>query len=261
MARKAQKERDDNHEELESYLTDKFNVEIYDDLIEGDNVELFEPLAFLKLLYAQYEFVKVNKEKPLTVIKSFSKLKLTDHQKWYLLDKVAEFIEDENSSVYPAEDEQLDICRTRIEKERDRVAKALPLEQRAKRQSAQEDRFEGEVKPHLKTLPDKKAKIEYLLEVKTEYEQTAFKPGELMDWDSGGEPSFAEKCELEIQKLKQQMALEKPIRRQSDSQSETEATKRNPEFTTARQVLAIHYLLKCLELDFIQLSRESKAGK
>ena len=120
-----QNKKDDDNEELESYLTDKLNIEIYDGLTEGENAGLFEPLAFFKLLYAQYELIQANKEKPLTVIKSFNTLNLTDHQKWYLLDKVAEFIRDENNTASFAEDEQLNICRTRIAKERDRVAEAL----------------------------------------------------------------------------------------------------------------------------------------
>ncbi len=247
MARKPKNKKDDDNEELESYLTDKFNVEIYDGLTEGANAGLFEPLAFFKLLYAQYEIVQANKEKPLTVIKSFSTLNITDHQKWYLLDKLAEFIEDENNTgYYFAEDEQLDICRTRIEKERDRVAEALPLEQRAKRQPARERQFdfEGKVKPFLETLLDRKARIEYLYEVKTEYEQT-FSNDPNFSWPTS-EPSFGEKCELEIQKLKQQMALER--KPQAESRTETEAAKHNPEFTTARQVLAVHYLLQYVKV-------------
>lgn len=103
------------------------------------------------------------------------------------------------------------------------------------------DRFDfAKVKQHLKTLPDAKAKIIYLLEEETEFKQT-FSTDPMFDWPSG-EPSFNEKCELEIQKLKQQMALEGLGRKQRDSQSET--IQRNPEFTTARQVLAVHYLLR-----------------
>lgn len=107
------------------------------------------------------------------------------------------------------------------------------------------DRFDfAKVKQHLKTLPDAKAKIIYLLEEKTEFAQK-FSTNPMFDWPSN-EPSFSEKCELEIQKLRQQMALEKPSRKQSDSSSE--AIQRNADFTTARQVLAVYYLLRYVKV-------------
>jgi hypothetical protein len=60
---------------------------------------------------------------------------------------------------------------------------------------------------------------------------------------------FDEKCDLEIKKLEKLMALERPRRIQKEPQDESEAVTRNPDFTTARQVLAIHYLLKYSKAD------------
>jgi len=59
----------------------------------------------------------------------------------------------------------------------------------------------NETQKHLKTLPDTKAKIKYLIEQKTEYEQ---QDGFIFEFS----PTFAEKCELEIKKLKSLAELE-----------------------------------------------------
>ncbi len=143
-------------------------------------------------------------------------------------------------------DSQLGICHTFIHKEYARLNDELfEFPSDTETQEPEENRFNfKDVKQHIETLPDAKAKLTYLLEVKTEYEQTLSKFA--FGWDLGGEPSFAEKCELEIQKLKQLMALEKPIRKQLDPQPENQVIKRNSDFTTARQVLAVHYLLNHL---------------
>ncbi|MFP5265563.1 MAG: hypothetical protein ACLGJB_27050 [Blastocatellia bacterium] len=93
------------------------------------------------------------------------------------------------------------------------------------------------VKQHLETLPDTKARIQYLIERKTEYEQQGIV-------DQPQYERFDQKCDLEIKKLEKLMALEILSESRKEPQAESEAVTRNPEFTTARQVLAIHYLLQ-----------------
>jgi hypothetical protein len=234
---------------VEPYLTSESDLDIYEDLTEGENVGLFEPLEFFNLLYGQYEFVKDNKEKPLTVIDSLKKLKYNDKQKWFLLYHLCELIEEDEGND---KDTRLKLCRTRIEKERDRLEEKLSPENKIKQPLAEVGKFDfrGVVKPHLETLPDRKARIAYLYEVKTEYEQTVD-----IDLDM---PTFGEKCELEIQKLKQLMALERHGEKQGVSPSEAKSTRRNSEFTTARQVLAVHYLLqyiKALNVNKTEIAR------
>ena len=60
-----------------------------------------------------------------------------------------------------------------------------------------------QVKKHLNTLPDTKAKINYLIEIKTEYLQNK----DEFEWDMG--TTFDEKCQLEIDKIKHQLQLDK----------------------------------------------------
>jgi hypothetical protein len=240
MARRSPKKgTNKNSEELEGYLTNKLNLDIYTDLTEGDWANVFEPLEFFHLLYTQFEFVKNNKSKPLSVVKSINELSLNDTQKNALLYYLEDVIGNENGRADKGKDTQLEICRTFISKECNRIAEQLGDEsdERVREDISPTDakKFDfGEVKKHLETLPDTKEKIKFLLEIKTENQQ-------MVQFDFNI-PSFAEKCELEIQKLKQQMALEKANR--SPAESHSESIKRNPEFTTARQVLAVHYLLR-----------------
>jgi len=108
----------------------------------------------------------------------------------------------------------------------------------------------GGLHKQLEQLPSIREKLKYIYELKTEFEQLhattlCWLPGDCLNSDLRTK-RFADYCDLEIQKLERIDALER--RPQIEAQNEVEATKRNPEFTTARQVLAIHYLLKCLEV-------------
>lgn len=58
-------------------------------------------------------------------------------------------------------------------------------------------------KKHIETLPDTKAKIKYLIEQKTKYNQQD-------GWNFDMSPTFADKCELEIKQLKDIAAIETP---------------------------------------------------
>jgi hypothetical protein len=222
-------------EQLESYLTNDFHLEIYEELTDGDRVGLFEPLEFFDLLYSQYKSVKDNKTKPLTVIKTLKQLKLTDKQRHCLFYYLNALIQKVNSSGGEGRDKQLEICASFIEKEIYNLEEVLADE--AEAQPAKENRFDfDKVKQHLETLPDTESKLKYLVEIQTEYEQ------EESSFFRNPFDRFSEKCELEIAKLNQLMILERP--KSSQTGAETDSTNRNPEYTTARQVLATYFLLE-----------------
>ena len=62
--------------DIEEYLNNDFNLEIFKDLTENKDWQgTFEPLEFLNLIYEQFEIVNANKEKPLTVVKHLFGLK------------------------------------------------------------------------------------------------------------------------------------------------------------------------------------------
>ncbi len=247
----AKRKGQDRNEELESYLTDDFNVEIYDELIEGNEQGLFEPLEFFRLLYAQHEFVKANKAKPLTVIKHLTGLKLTDDQKWFLLDRLSSLFRKENHIIYPSNetgyialDKQLEVCCDRINKEISKLEESL-FEQEPETDSLKEKFDFNRVKQHIESLPDLKAKIKYLTEISTEYQQQD-------DFFDLARVPFDDKCKLEMLKLLRLENFEKTLKPKTDSQarlkadaqSRDEVSPRNREFTMARQTLAMYFLLQ-----------------
>ena len=72
----------------------------------------------------------------------------------------------------------------------------------------------AEVKEHLEKIPDTKNQIEFLIKTKTDYQQ--YMAGREkkeprwdweLDWDRIIDKAFAEKCDLEINKLKETLAL------------------------------------------------------
>jgi hypothetical protein len=227
-------------ESVESYLTNDFNLEIYESLTDGDNTGMFEPLEFFKLLYAQYEAVKASKSKPLTVVKKISQLKLTDEQRYCLLDYMSSLIYKENGSGDKSKDKQLGICATFIQKEIHKLEGKLFSDSKAESRLS-EDRFDfDKMKLHLETLTDIKAKIKYLIEIKTEYQQQDVLTQIQGDW-------FDDKCDKEIKKLKKLMALDSSDKTQSEAQGQP--VNHSPEHTTARQVLAIYFLLQYTKTD------------
>jgi hypothetical protein len=63
------------------------------------------------------------------------------------------------------------------------------------------------VKKHIEALPDAKAKIKYLIEIKTDYKQNTH------DWDAweyNKGNTFDAKCDLEIKKINNLLSLEQP---------------------------------------------------
>lgn len=92
------------------------------------------------------------------------------------------------------------------------------------------------VKHHLKTLSDHTAKIAYLFDIKTEYLQQSTN----LQLKFIG---FDHQCNWEIERLEKLAALGESSKGIDETQLEDVAGRRNLEFTTARQVLAIHYLL------------------
>lgn len=233
----AKRKGQDQTAELESYLTEELNLKIYNDLTDGDDVGLFEPLEFFNLFYAQYESIKANKLKPLTVIKSLKRLNLTDQQQYFLFYYLSELIESRGG------DPQLAICGKFIRKEFDRLDDELyefpeeSEEDEAKKRESDVDEW-AKVKQHLLILPDTSARIKYLLEVKTEYQQC-----DQWGLDLHG---FVRKCELEIEKLGRQQALEVL---DVTATREGNNDRRSKGGTQYQNLLALHYLLQFLEAE------------
>lgn len=190
--------------DIEEYLNNDFNIEIFEDLTENEDWQgTFEPLEFLNLLYEQFEIVNANKEKPLSVVKHLFGLKLEQINLYFLLHYLERRIFDSVNIEYgDFEDEQLIICRNFIKKEYDK----LKAELYPKTEPEKENKYDFQkVKQHIETLTTTKDKIKYLIEIKTDYRQNTD------GWDvcayNEGRP-FDAKCDMEIDKLQRLFKLE-----------------------------------------------------
>lgn len=100
------------------------------------------------------------------------------------------------------------------------------------------DRYETEVKPQLDALPNNAAKVSYLkrliFEIELEEGGDSFKV--FLQWDD-----FYNKCQ---EALKEYEPLARIETEKEKLSAILEAAPRNPEFTTARQVWMICYLLQ-----------------
>lgn len=206
--------------DIEEYLNNDFNLEIFEDLTENEDWQgTFEPLDFLNLLYEQFEIVNANKEKPLSVVKHLFGLKLEQTKLYYLLYYLQRHIYKHSGSEYEPKDKQLSICRGFIEKEYDKLEAELYPKTEPEPQPEKENKYDFQkVKQHIETLTTVKDKILYLTEIKTDFLQN--KSG----WDLDLGTPFDRKCELEIKKLNEVLKLEahtttpkaKPIFKLSD---------------------------------------------
>ena len=186
--------------DIEEYLNNDFNLEIFKDLTENEDWQgTFEPLDFLNLLYEQFEIVNANKEKPLSVVKHLFGLKLEQTKLYYLLNYLNKHIYKHSGSEDEPKDKQLSICRGFIEKEYDKLeAELYPDEE-----PETENKYDFQkVKQHIETFETVKEKILYLTEIKTDFLQN--KPY----WDFPFETPFDRKCELEIEMLNKIVGIE-----------------------------------------------------
>jgi len=236
--------------DLDSYITDKFNLEIYEFVNKEQSLFMCEPLAFLQLLHSTYEWILQNTGKPLAIAE---RLKNPYPCRWYFLEKIEGLLKRKVDGDDLTDIEKL-LHSLEIEndKEHKKLKEALEIVHdyrltQTKQRSLEKSKFDfNKVKQHIETLYDDKAKIKYLVELKTEFQQqdALLRMGNMFD----------KQCDLEIKKLEKLLALERSSRSQKGSLIQSEAVTRNPDFTTARQVLAVHYLLR-----YCQVTQASNA--
>lgn len=216
--------------DIEEYLINDFNIEIFDDLNENEDWKgLFDPLEFLNLLYEQFEIIHVNKEKPISVIKHLLKLDLDKHKLYYLLYFLTQHIY--SDSVEDLLDNQLSICGDFIQKEYKKIKNELFP--KAENEPASKYSFE-KVKKHLETISFLTEKLKYLIEIKTEYRQNT------NDWDARRQVlgnTFDVKCDMEISKIKSLLALEQPP-------TQPKAEPQLGRYSNSQLVLIFYYFFK-----------------
>ena len=190
--------------DIEEYLNNDFNLEIFEDLTENEDWQgTFEPIEFLNLLYEQFEIVNANKEKPLSVIKHLFGLKLERTKLYYLLYYLNRYIGEYSGSKYEPKDKKPSICRGFIEKEYDKLEAELYPKIEPEPQPEKENKYDFQkVKQHIETLTTVEDKILYLTEIKTDFLQNK------SSWDFYFDTPFDHKCDLEIKKLGKVLELE-----------------------------------------------------
>ena len=151
------------------------------------------------MLYEQFEIVNANKGKPLSVVKHLLELNLEQPKLYYLLNHLNKHIyKHSGNGEYEPKDKQLSICRDFIVKEYYKLETELYPETENESQPEPENKYDfNKVKLHIDTLTTIKDKIEYLTEIKTDFQQNE------STWNlEFGLTPFDEKCKLEIKKLK-----------------------------------------------------------
>jgi hypothetical protein len=221
----------ETEKELDDYLDNEFNLEIYEDLTEGDWQETFEsPLAFFRLLYEQFEFVKNNKSKPTKIVTTLNKLQLDEYQRYYLFYYLQELLRREEYSDSGVQDRRLKICLTFIEKEFDKLNEELFPEKIGKHDAENYFQFDFNlIKSHLKTLPNDAQRARYLIEAKTEFKQDDFFRRDM--------DNFVDKCDLELKKMSQLAVLKENEKRDRKTHGGSQD----------QNILAMYYLLDFLK--------------
>lgn len=115
------------------------------------------------------------------------------------------------------------------------------------------ERFDDEVSPVLDTL-SLKEKIRFLKECIINFEHDV-EDGTILLLAKLGE-GYYKKCQKALKKFEQLAELNEEKIQEEPSQS---TTSRNPDFTTARQVLAVHYLLRAAGLRQSSIDKSSEA--
>lgn len=112
------------------------------------------------------------------------------------------------------------------------------------------ERFDKEVQPILDTLTTPE-KIRFLKECIIDYEYQVIDNSIQLLMEADYSDSYHKKCKRALKKYEQLSALEE--------EQEALTTSRNPDFTTARQVLAVHYLLRAAGMRLDSVDKTSVA--
>ena len=247
------KEKDIDDTDLDDFLTDNFNLKIYQDLTEGNEKDVFvEPVIFFRLFYKQLVFIAQNPPKPLALIRNINQLSINEQQRRLLLFYINDLLSKE---FIETSSEQIKVSQILIEKEFNKLNEKLFPEVLSQSEIMRNldnyFRFDFElIKEHLKTLQSNNSRIVYLIEAKTDYEQRKNE----INYES---TNFVGKCNSEIEKLKQLIQLEagseqkeivtKDAVQTNEKIGERETRQKALGLTLDRAVWAISYLFESAE--------------
>lgn len=232
-------------ENVQDYFNDYRNIARHKFLTEdGELKGIFDPIFFLNLLHEQFEIVKINKDKPLSVVQHLQQLKLNDIQLYFLLSELLNMIKDD-AYTNGYKDKKLKICSQFIVKEFIQVAhKLYPSTYPSKKihfdLEAKHFDFD-DVMTHVSSIKENSKKIEYLINEKKKYLLQDIKAPKT------SELTFDKKCDLEIEHIN---SLMQPT--SADSELITEHLRIKLSNRTAAKTDLIRVLNALFELHFFE---------
>lgn len=221
---------------VEEYLTNNYNTRLYYQLTEDEKYKsMFDVLIFFNLLYEQFEIVRTNIEKPISVTNHLLQLGLQKEQLHYLLDNLYSLLSEITSNKSDNEVYRpFKICKGFIAKEYNKLDEELNPK-KVIQDVKQEKKYDFEkVKEHLETIPDLKSKLKYLLEIKTEVKHKQYDWGVLRSTDH---LYLIPNIDLEIAKIKDLLMLE-------SHPDQPKGITLSGELTNSQLVLIFFYFLK-----------------
>ena len=227
--------------DIDIYLNNDYNLYIYNDLTDcGKRQSPIDPLNFLNLFHEQLETFKANKNKPLAVKKHLENLNITDEERYYLLEHLTSILSESAFNLHDGTilDAELERCLRLIGIDIDETTKIHDKKNPAPVMDSSDIywiRYDfKKVKLHLNTLQDRSKKIQYLIEIKNEYQQDILTNSGYENIEQG---TFDQKCDMEIVKLRELSSLEQPLNNPKSQQQ-------FDRFTNSQIVLIFYYFFK-----------------
>lgn len=261
---KEQSERD----ELGNYLAHEFNVELCEIAAKRGCFRLISQLQFFRWLYSEYDFIKANKSTSILVQNRLKELERTrlmnardDFQHLFpgyaygggdpikiicILTSLAMLIRNECEVDGELQEKELRSCLLLVEQKLDDLLTSILRRDqyrtrmqimREVRSIVRKRKFDfSKVENHIKTLPDTKTKLQYLIEIHSDYSQQDLVDDEVSQ-------NFGGKCRVEINKLEKLMALEKSGQGKNEPQVKADGPERDGRALSVRQrALIMHYI-------------------
>lgn len=183
--------------DLESFLTNFFNVSIYIDLIESP---LFsDPLTFFNLFWQSHSIILLNKANPLKVLNYLLNLGLEPRQLHYLLENLLIYFNRFHCPDFcdDGKDVELQICLELITLEYKKLSQSLYNDN-----EIQTRLFNFSIIKHRTSLISNNLdKLKYLISVKTDYLEYVNNTNKCVN------STFDVLCELEIKKIRKIIKL------------------------------------------------------
>lgn len=227
--------------DIDIYLNNDDILFIYNDLTDnGRRQSPIDPLNFLNLFYEQLEIFKANKNKPLAVKKHLENLNITDEERYYLLEHLSIILSEIAFNLHDGTilDAEIERCLRLIGNDIDETTRIHDAKIPVQVDDANDIYWVRynfkKVKLHLVTLPDISKKIQYLIEIKNEYQQDILTNFCFENIEQG---TFDQKCDMEIAKLRELSSLEQPLNNPKSQQQ-------FDRFTNSQIVLIFYYFFK-----------------